>query len=88
MATYLRSQNINLKISSIGNSSLQGKRLFLSFLFLSAHLGSTFFPRGEHISQEISTGGVLISQEIDTGGVLIFVEYLFSVTPVNHKVLV
>ena len=82
VATYLRSQNINLKISNIGNSSLQGKRLFLSFPFLSAHLGSTFFPRGVHISREISTGGVLISREISTGGVLIFGEYLFSVTGV------
>ena len=44
--------------------------------------GEYFFPRGVHISREISTGGVLISQEISTGGVLIFGEYLFSVTPV------
>ena len=60
-----------------------GQRLFLSFPSLSARLGSTFFPRGVHISREISTEGVVISQEISTGGVLIFGEYLFSVTPVN-----
>ena len=42
-----------------------------------------FFPRGVHISREISTGGVPISQEISTGGVLFFGEYLFSVTPEN-----
>ena len=70
---------------NLDNTSPYVQGSLISCPSLNAHLGSTFFPRGVHISREKSTGGVLISQEISTGGVLIFGEYLFSVTPDQLK---
>ena len=60
------------KTPNLDNTSPYVQGSLISCSSLNALLGSTFFPRGVHISREISTGWVLISQEISTGWVHIF----------------